>query len=98
MERIGIAASRMAKGNLWIYNLFVVVISFLFSFLVFIISSFSIILGMTIVIFVMRVDPARIWDERTIFLSSVCLVSLGVVVGLFNLFAIGKNIKLKKGP
>ena len=38
MERIGIAASKIAQGNLFLYNICVIVISFLFSLFIFFIS------------------------------------------------------------
>lgn len=40
MERIGIAASKIAKGNLLLYNSYVVLIAFLLSVLLFLISEY----------------------------------------------------------
>jgi hypothetical protein len=97
MERIGIAASRMAKGNLWLYNFFVVLIAFLFSFLVFVISSLSVIFGVIVITFLTKTPSTLLLNDKTIFVISLCLTSLTVIIGCFNVFAIGKNIKIKKG-
>ncbi|MDP8265747.1 MAG: hypothetical protein P9M07_02240 [Candidatus Aceula meridiana] len=97
MERIGIAASRIAKGNLWAYNAFVVLITFLFSLLVFVISGLAIICGVLLIVFLTQTSSSNFLSERTIFLIHLSLTSLAIVIGCFNLFAIGKNIKIKKG-
>ena len=44
MLRIGIAASKMSKGSLFNYNLYVILIACLFSIFVFFICGFSILL------------------------------------------------------
>ncbi len=54
MKRIGIAASRIAKDDLVLYNVFVIVLSFLLSLLIFFISAFSIVAGMALVSYVSR--------------------------------------------
>jgi len=94
MERIGIAASKIAKGNLVIYNLYVILLSFLFSLLIFFIAGSSIALALIIIGYVVNgVLPTGLekgWGE----LVSVCMISLTVVISLFTLFAILRNIKL----
>ena len=52
MERIGIAASKIAQGNLFLYNFFVVAIASLFSLLVFFVSGCAIVLMLVIVAYV----------------------------------------------
>lgn len=96
MERIGIAASRMAKGKLWLYNFFVIFISFLFSLLIFIVAGLSIFLGLVLVSFIVQRDSLLFFNDRAVFLLSMCLTTLTVLVGFFNIVAIGRNIKLKK--
>ena len=97
MERIGIAASHIAKGNLWLYNAFVILIAFLFSLLVFVISGLSVICGVLLIAFLTRASSPHLLNEKTISLIYLCLTSLAVIIGCFNLFAIGKNVKFKKG-
>lgn len=96
MERIGIAASRIARGNLARYNFFVIIISFLFSLLIFIISGLSIAVGLMILAWITLGASLGLFSQNTLFLVSTCLSGLVTIVVLFNLFAIGRNIKFKK--
>ena len=95
MERIGIAASKIAQGNLWLYNLAVVLIAFLFSFFIFIIAGASIVLALIIIGGVVNgILPNDLWsDWRGII--RICMISLTIIVSVFTLFAILKNIRLK---
>ena len=94
MERIGIAASKMARGNLFLYNCYVVVISFLFSLLIFFIAGSSIVLSLIIIGYlingVLPTPDSKGWGKVVI----LCMVSLTIIVSIFTLFAIGKNVKL----
>ena len=96
MERIGITASKIAKGNIFLYNFCVIGISFLFSLLVFFIAGSSIMVALIIIGYVIDgVLPTSFaggWG-KIIFVS---MISLTVVVSIFTLFAILKNIKIKK--
>jgi hypothetical protein len=95
MERIGIAASKMAKGNLWLYNLFVVIISFLFSAFIFLISGSSIVLALIIIGYVVNgILPNDLWDDWHGVIR-VCMISLTMIVSIFTLFAVLRNIRLK---
>lgn len=95
MERIGIAASKMAKGNLWLYNLFVIIISFLFSVFIFFISGSSIVLALIIIGYVVNgILPRDLWDDWHGVIR-VCMISLTMIVSIFTLFAILRNIRLK---
>lgn len=96
MERIGIAASKIAKGNLLLYNFFVVVITILFSFLIFIISGCLIV---TILILVACISsPGKFPDLEQGWMPTmvVALMCLAIIVGIFVLAAFTKNIKFKK--
>ena len=95
MERIGLAASKIAKGNIPLYNLFVVLISFLISFFIFVLSGFSIFVALFLVALMTHGFVA--FDEKSTWFSilRLCLVALAAVVGVFNLFSIFKNIKVK---
>ncbi|NTV29874.1 MAG: hypothetical protein HGA80_07325 [Candidatus Omnitrophica bacterium] len=96
MKRIGIAASRIAKDSLWLYNFYVILISFLFSLLVFFISGFTLIIGLALISYItkgfMVIEPGTGFSS---FLT-ICMVALVVVVGTINLAAILFNIKLRK--
>jgi hypothetical protein len=96
MKRIGIAASKISKGNLTVYNLYVVLISALFSLFIFIIAGSTVIFALVIIKYVgteiMGVEFERSWR----LVMAVCMVALTVVITLFNLFAILKNLKSPK--
>ena len=96
MKRIGIAASKISKGNLTLYNVYVVLISALFSLFIFIVAGSTIIFAIAIIKYVgneiMGVEFERSWQS----ILAVCMVSLTIVITLFNLFAISKNLKLPR--
>ena len=95
MERIGIAASKIAQGHLWLYNLAVILISFLFSFFIFFIAGSSIVLALIIIGYVVNgILPNDLWDDWRGVIR-VCMISLTIIVSIFTLFAILKNIRLK---
>ena len=52
MKRIGLAASKMAKGNIVLYNIYVVLISFLFSLFIFIVAGCTIIFALIIISYI----------------------------------------------
>jgi len=96
MERIGIAASKMAQGNFFLYNFYVILISFLFSVFIFFLSGFSILLALIIMAyFVNGVLPTTlegVWGDMV----RICMITLTTVVMLLNLLAILKNVRIKK--
>ena len=93
MKRIGIAASKMAKGNLALYNFYVVFLSCLFSFLIFIISGSTVIFSLIVISYIageiIPVEINRDWS----FILIVCMTALTVIISLLNLTTIIKNIK-----
>jgi hypothetical protein len=95
MERIGIAASKMAKGNLLLYNSYVVLITILFSLLLYFIAGSSIVLSLIVIgSIVSGISPAL--GEQWLGVTKVCMIALTVVVGIISLFAILRNIKISK--
>ena len=96
MKRIGIAASRIARGNLWLYNICVLLLSFLLSLLIFFLSGFTLIVGLGLISFITRgfmvIEPGTGFSA----LLSTCMIALAVVVGVFYLIAIVTNIKIRK--
>ncbi len=96
MERIGIAASKIAKGNLLLYNFFVIVLSFLFSLLIFILAGTSILIALVLIkVISLGYAPQNLGQEWTSVML-VCMISLTNIVSIFNLCAIMKNIKFSK--
>jgi len=96
MLRIGVAASKMSKGGLLSYNLYVILISCLLSLLIFLVCGFSVILIVFLIsLMIHTLKPA---DAHTswVHVFKICLVVLAWVVGAFNLIAILKNIQLTK--
>lgn len=96
MERIGIAASKMAKGNLLLYNFWVLVISFVFSLFIYLLAGSSIVLSLIIIGYIVKGVLPLENNGDWLGIMRICLVSLTVVVSLLNLCAVLKNIKLRK--
>ncbi|MCK5013546.1 MAG: hypothetical protein KAS66_06980 [Candidatus Omnitrophica bacterium] len=96
MKRIGIAASKISKGNLALYNAYVVLIAALFSLFIFVVAGSTIIFSLAIIKYVgdeiMGVEFEGSWKA----ILAVCMVSLTIVITLFNLFAISKNLKFPR--
>ncbi len=96
MKRIGIAASKISKGNLTLYNFYVVLISALFSLFIFIVAGSTIVFALAIIRYIgneiMGADFEASWQS----VVAVCMVSLTIVITLFNLFAISRNLKFPK--
>lgn len=96
MKRIGLVSSKISKGNRAAYNFYVILISLLFSLFMFIIVGSIVIFSLAIIKYVgsevMGVDFEKSWES----ILTVCMVSLTVVVALFNVFGILINIKLPK--
>ena len=96
MERIGIAASKIAKGNLLLYNLFVILISILFSLFIFVIAGSSMILALLILAYVVHGVMPLEFEKNWAGIFRLCMITLTAVVCLFNLVAILRNIRLRK--
>ncbi len=95
MERIGIAASRMAKGNLLKYNLFVVAISTLFALLLFLVSGFVVLLALLLISIAMRwflPQETAVWTH----IAGVAVSAVAIIIGILNVLAVVKNIKIGK--
>lgn len=96
MRRIGVAASKMAQGNLFAYNAFVVGISTLIATLVFLVSGLSIMLALFLISLVLRLVLHTDFSLYCIHILKLSLIALGVVIGLLNAVAIFKNMILHK--
>ncbi|MBF0489747.1 MAG: hypothetical protein HQL15_03905 [Candidatus Omnitrophica bacterium] len=95
MQRIGLAASKIAKGNIWFYHLAVVLISLLFAAFVFLVCGFIIVVAVFLVSLVVQrfsqPDSPHDWFK----VLRICLKLLVILMGVFTLAAILKNIKLR---
>ena len=96
MERIGIAASRIAQGNLLLYNFFVVFLSFLFSLLIFILVGSSLVLSLVVIGYIVNGLMPQNFEKEWTMVIRICMISLTVAISLFNIVAILKNIKFSK--
>ncbi len=93
MKRIGIAASRIAKDDLVLYNLFVVILAFLLSLLIFLTCAFALLAGVALVSYLTRGYMAM--DAGT-GLYKFAIIGLAAAIGVINLAAVLINIKLKR--
>jgi hypothetical protein len=96
MERIGIAASKMAQGNLCKYNLFVIVISCLFALFIFVICGFSVLVALFLISLVVREFVPSVSGGGWVHVAKLSLAGLAALIGVLNVVAIMKNIKLGK--
>ena len=94
MKRIGIAASKISKGNTTLYNFFVIFIACVFSMFLFIIVASTVIFALAIISYVtnevMPSEHERNWDA----VRMTCISVLTIIMAVFNLLAIFINIKL----
>jgi len=96
MQRIGIAASKMSKGCLLKYNLYVILICCLFSLLIFLICGFSILPIVFLISLMLHSLKPVDFTGNWVHMFKICLLVLAGVIGLFNIVAIFKNIQLSK--
>ncbi len=96
MKRVGIAASKIAKVDLVLYNFYVILISSLFSLLIFVVSGFVVVFALIIIAYVskeiMLIKLERDWS----YVLTVCMVSLTIITSVFNLLLISRNAKFGK--
>lgn len=94
MDRIGIAASKIAKGNIVLYNIYICILTFLFAFFIFVVAGAAIMMALIIVGYIVNgllpQDLLKDWNK----IISVCMVSLTVVVGFFAAVALIRNFKI----
>jgi len=92
MKRIGVAASKISKGNGLVYNALVVLISCLVSFFLFVVVGATVVFALAIIAYVTNEampSHERDWDQ----VRAMCLAALAFVITVFNLMAIVINIK-----
>jgi hypothetical protein len=95
MKRIGVAASKISHGNVWLYNVYVLILTTLFAFLIVLLAGFAIFLALYLMCALSTgstiFDLHSGWGE----ILKSCLVALAIVSGVFTLCAVGVNIKIK---
>ena len=96
MERIGIAASKMAQGNLLKYNVFVVLISCIFSLFIFFICGFSLVVVLFLISLLFNVLLPGGSHAALVHIGKIVLIILSVLIAILNALAIVKNIKIAK--
>ena len=96
MQRIGIAASKIAQGNLFKYNFFVIVIAFLCSLLLFLVCGFTILAVLFLISLIFRPFLPSEFHTAWLAIVRVCLAALGIVIGVLNVLAVVKNVKLTR--
>ena len=96
MLRIGVAASKMSKGSLLSYNLYVILLACLFSLFIFFICGFLILLIVFLISIILHALRPGNFHEGWVPMVRFCLTALAVVVGILNAVAIFKNIQFTK--
>lgn len=96
MERIGIAASKIAKDNLALYNYYVIVITLLVTLILFICAGAVVLVGLFLLRLLLGSFLPMITDQSWNFIFSVSLIALALLCALVTLGTILKNIKFKK--
>jgi len=96
VERIGIAASKISKGNATLYNFYVILISFLVAFFIFIVAGFTVLFALLLIAYVGSEIVPMDFREQWPGVFKVCMVSLTIVTAIFNMVAILRNIKFTK--
>lgn len=95
MDRIGIAASKVAKGNIILYHIYVFFFIFLFAFFIFIAAGAAIITALMIVGYIINGLLPHSFFEEWKQVVMICLSSLTAVVSFFSIVAFIKNFRIK---
>ena len=95
MKRIGVTASKISQGNILLYNIFVLVLSTMFSLLVFFLSGFSVFLAIYLIHALLTGFTVFDFYSNWGGILKSCMVALAVLTGIFNVCAIGVNLKFK---
>ncbi len=96
MERVGIAASKIAKGNLFLYNFFVIVLIFLFTFLLFLLSGSFVVITLIVISYLVNAGSIPDLKGGWMPIMVACLKVIFCLVTVLALWALAINIKLRK--
>lgn len=94
MKRIGVAASKMAKDNYWLYHFYVVLIASLLSLLLFLVVGLVVVFALAILSYVGTELLDYNFNDKRNAVIIVCMASLTIVTLLVNIFAISINLRL----
>ncbi|MBF0532790.1 MAG: hypothetical protein HQL23_06810 [Candidatus Omnitrophica bacterium] len=96
MKRVGIIASKIVKDKFYLYNLYVVAISFIFSFFLFIIAGSTVLFSLKILAYIsekiLKLGHENVWPV----IFSVTMITLAVITFIFNLCLIFMNFKIRE--
>ncbi len=95
MKRIGITASKIAKGNLAWYNFYVIVITFSLALFLFFISGAAVFLALIILGYILEEVLQSPFKQGWVEIIRICMVSLTLVVSIVVIFALTRNIRIK---
>lgn len=94
MHRIGLIAEKLAQGNIWFYNLYVFLISLFFSVFLYIIVGTTLIFSFVILSYMgQEIMPKNMQEEWTPVFS-ICMTTLTIIIGVFNMVALVRNLRL----
>ncbi|MBF0570748.1 MAG: hypothetical protein HQL12_02630 [Candidatus Omnitrophica bacterium] len=96
MLRIGIAASKMSKRGLLSYNFYVILIACMVSFFIFLICGFAILPIIFLISLILHALKFTDNHAGWVHMFKICLIVLSLVVGIFNIIAILKNVQFAK--
>ncbi len=95
MKRIGLAASKISQGNIWLYHVLVILISSFFSVFLFLVCGFLIALAIFLLSLMLVHLLPSVNQQAWLDVFRVCLTILGILIGLLTVAVILKNVKLK---
>lgn len=96
MKRIGMAASRISKGDVRLYNIYVVLISVTVSLFLFIIAGMAVMLAIGIIIFFGPETMTQELRDNWQTVTRMCVQALLLAVLVFNLVGMVINMKIVK--
>lgn len=96
MKRIGIISQQMSQGKTKLYYFYVVFLSALISLIIFLLSAFTIIFGVSLVMICMRQPITLTADTLYTKILLLSLLMLVGVVAIVNGMMIINNIRLRK--
>lgn len=96
MKRIGIVASKIAKGDLLFYNVIVVMITFFCLLILFLLAGIPTILALLVIGYIANGASPHGFGQEWWGVISLCMIALTVVVAGFAIVALAANMKFRK--
>lgn len=95
MQRIGITASKIAKGNRYVYHAAVVLIACLFAVFAFLICGFAVAAAVFMVALIVQLIMPSMPQTVWLGVLRTCLVLLAALIALAAVVGIVQNIKFR---